>query len=67
MRALRRTKNFVAHRSPRGVRITATVPGVYPKSRVISVHDWNTYMNTLSDKEFEGAAVFDYGIAVFAR
>lgn len=66
MRALRRTENFVAFRSPRGVRVTATIPGVYPKSRVVSLRDWE-YLRSLDDKHFEMAAVMDFGIAVFAR
>ncbi len=65
---LRSTKNFYAVRSPRGVKIVCKVPGVTPKSRVVRlVQDWENYLEGLSDREFEGACVMDFGIAVFQR
>ena len=66
MGRLRETENFVAERSARGVRITASRCGAHPKSRVVSERTFEA-MRGMSDQSFDGTAVLDLGIGVFSR
>ncbi len=66
MKNLRETDLFVATPSKKGVKLTAKEAGVTPKSKVISKKDWD-YLNTLSDKSFNIAAVWDFGVGVFQK
>lgn len=63
---LRETENFVAERSPRGVRISVRVAGAYPRSRVVRAATFEA-MRTMSDSSFDGTAVLELGIGVFSR
>ena len=60
---LKRTDNFVATKSARGVRITAIVPG-YPRSRVVSQRTWDQ-LTLMSNDSFDGSCVLELGIAIF--
>lgn len=66
METLRETENFVAVRSARGVRISVKGPGAYPRSRVVRVGTFEA-MRGMSDSSFDGTAVLDLGIGVFAQ